>query len=475
MRTAWSRVARAAAGALVVVACATCVHYQERPIDPDGTLDGFDARRLDGRDIAEFLRGEAGIDGWPPTVWDLRSLTLAALYFSPDMDVARARWGVTRAGIVSAGARPNPPVGGSLGYNSTSQIIRPWIPEVVLGLPVETAGKRGIRIEQARAASEAACLDVLHTAWLVRSRVRGAYVDSWSARERESLLGRLHELQLESLEVLEAQLAAGAVSANELTQARIAAGRTRLAALEAASEREQARLRLAEAIAVPSTALAAVDISFDGLDRPAVDPPTDEMRREAATHRADILGALMEYEASQAVLQLEIAKQFPDLDIGAGYQLDQTDSKWTLGINLVLPLFDRNAGPIAEAEAARTEAAARFQAIQARALAEVDEAAMAYRSAVEAVAVIDAMLAGIQEREAAARQAYRLGATSRLEMLSSEVELAAGRLARLEGLAAAQRAAGDLEDALQRPLDEEAWLLETPTRGSNEGDVRDGE
>jgi len=438
-------------------------------------FDTFEARRLDAPDIQEFLTATAGIDHWPPPVWDLQNLTLAALFFSPDMDVARARWGVTQAAVISAGARPNPSLNPSLGYNSTSRLITPWIPEAILFLPVETAGKRGIRISQAQELSEAARLDVLHTAWMVRSRVRQAYLDSYRANRMQSLLGRLDELQQQSLEVLEAQFAAGAVSAYELSQARIAAGRTRLAALEAARDGEQARIRLAEAIGVPSSALDSMELGFGDLVSLHSSPPADAMRRQAVTHRADILSALMEYEAAQSALQLEIAKQYPDLDIGAGYQLDQTDSKWTIGVTLILPVFNRNAGPIAEAEAARTEAAARFLALQARVLAEVDSAAASYRSATEAVNATEDMLQGLEQREAVARAAYSVGATSKLELLSSEVEIASGRIARFEALVAAQRAAGDLEDAVQRPLGAGDWLLVTPTRSQAQAEARDVE
>jgi outer membrane protein TolC len=300
-------------------------------------------------------------------------------------------------------------------------------------------------------------------------------VDSYRTREMMSLLGRLHQLQRESLQVLEAQHAAGAVSANELSQARITAGQTRLATLDAARDAEQARVRLAEAIGVPSEALVGVDLGFEDLAHLTAGPPDADMRRQAVTHRVEIFGALMEYESAQSALQLEIAKQYPDLDIGAGYQLDQTDSKWTLGINLILPVINRNAGPIAEAEAARTEAAARFVALQSKVLAEVDAAVASYRSAVETVAATDEMLEGLEQREASARAAYRIGATSKLELASSEIEIATGRVARLEALVAAQRAAGDLEDALQRPLDAEEWLMITPTRRTTEAEARDAD
>jgi cobalt-zinc-cadmium efflux system outer membrane protein len=469
-RTDFLRCAVIVTAGLLIASATGCVHYQPHPITAEATLDDFEARRLDAPEIRRFLAEQVGVDAWPPASWDLPSLTLAALYYSPDLDVARARWGVARAGTTTAGQRPNPVLSPSLGYNSTSQLIRPWIPEVALALPIETAGKRGIRISQASTLSEAARLDVLHTAWGVRSRLRRAFVELFRAQELEALLVDLDELQVESLAVLEAQLDVGAISANELTVARIATGRTRLAALEAAREHELARVELAAALGVPTAALDGIDVAFDELQHLTAEVPTDEMRRQAVTHRADIIGALAEYESSQAALRLEIAKQYPDIDIGAGYQLDQTDSKWTLGLVLTLPVFNRNQGPIAEAEASRAEAAARFLALQSRALAEVDSAAVSYRSALEAAAAADKMLSELEQREAAARTAYRLGATSKLELLSAETEIATGRVARLEALVSAQRAAGDLENAVQNPLMHREWVLVSPARTEGEAE-----
>ena len=460
---------------LSVVLAVGCVHYQPRPITAEAFVDDFEARRLDAPELQTFLIDEVGIDRWPPPTWDLQSFTLAALFYSPDLDVARARWGVAQAGLITAGGRPNPSLNPSLGYNSSSALISPWIPEAVLSLPIETAGKRGIRISEAGALSEAARLDVLDAAWVVRSRTRQAFVDLFRAREMETLLLRLHDLQVQSLDVLEAQLEVGAISTNELTLARIATGRTRLATREAARERELARVQLAEAIGVPTPALDGIIISFDALEKLTANPPTDEMRRRAVTHRADIMGALAGYESTQAALQLEIAKQYPDIDIGAGYQLDQIDNKWTLGINLALPIFNRNRGPIAEAEAARAEAAARFVALQSRVLGQVDRAAASYRGAVETAGAADEMLARVEERQASVLAAYRLGATSKLELLSSEIEITAGRIARLETLVSAQQAAGDLEDALQNPLDGEEWVLLTPARAKGMGEEPDEE
>src|SRR5204863_2870979 len=91
-------------------------------------------------------------------------------------------------------------------------------------------------------------------------------------------------------------------------------------------------------------------------------------------HRADLLASLARYEAAQAGLQLEIAKQYPDVRIGSGYQWDQGESKWTISAGAELPIFNRNQGPITEAEARRKLRAAETLDAQARAINEIDRA-----------------------------------------------------------------------------------------------------
>ncbi len=438
-----------------------CVHFQAKPISAPRSLDDFEARRLDGPEITTFFANQPEVGAWPPGVWDLRTLTLAALYYHPSLDVARAQWGVAEAGRITAGERPNPTGSFLLGYNATTpeSLITPWIPEAVLEIPIETAGKRGYRISQARYLSEAARWSLVSAAWGVRSGLRSAYIDRFAAEQNVSLLEAQRSVQAEVLKILEAQLEVGEAALYDVTQARIALDGGRLAALEAAKRRAQAQIKFAGAIGLSPASLSDVPVSFEGLTEVRADFPTSEIRRRALLGRADILGSLAEYEASQAALQLEIAKQYPDLNIGAGYQLDQTDSKWTLSLGLVLPIFNRNKGPIAEAEARRQEAGARFLELQARVIGEIDSAVAAARAAVDKARTAADLLESIRKREAAAGVRLELGEISRLELLSIRLELAASEIARLEAVVDAQRSLGDLENAMQSPLEIKDWVL----------------
>jgi cobalt-zinc-cadmium efflux system outer membrane protein len=456
-------------GLTIVLSIAPCcVRFHPKPIVPAKTMEEFETRRLDAPELGDFLLQNREAKDWPPAVWDLKSLTLAALFYHPDMDIARAQWGVARAGRISAGERPNPALNPLMGYNATTPTseITPWIPEITLEIPIETAGKRGIRIAEARHLSEAARWNILSAAWDVRSRLRGALLEFYAAGEIASLLSDQEKLQAEISRLLEIQKEAGEASVYDVTQARLALGGSRLAAIEAARAKEDALARLAAALGLPRQALDGVNLSFDCFREPVSDLPAAEIRRHALLNRSDILASLSEYAASQSALQLEIAKQYPDIRLGPHYQLDQTDSKWTIGLTLDLPIFSRNRGPIAEAEARRQESAVRFLSLQSQVIGELDAAVQDCRSALLKSKTADDLLANLTKQEAAARARRELGEISKLELLAIQLELNVGAQARLEALVQVQEAIGRLENAAQSPLDVKDWIYTKTTEDS---------
>jgi outer membrane protein TolC len=452
-----------------------CVRYHAVPITPEASLEDFEARRLDAPELGTFLQERGETSAWPPSAFDLHDLTLAAFYYSPALDVARAQWGVARGGVITAGARPNPSVTGALGYNATTPVdeVTPWIPEVALELPIEVAGKRGIRIAEARQRSESARYALLTTAWQVRSRVRQAFLDLHVARQTDSLLNRQFAILTETVRILEARRAAGETSPTEVTRAHIDLAASRAAAFDAARAAAVARSELADALGVPPGALDSIRLDFAELRSAGAALPSADVRRRALLNRTDLLGALADYGASQSALQLEVRKQYPDLTLGPGYQLDQTDSKWILGLGISLPSFNRNRGPIAEAAARREEAAAAFLTIQSRVLGEVESAVASAGASIAQVQAADTLLQALGRQQATAQAAYDAGEISRLDLLGLQAEMVSTALTRLDALAMAQRTLGALEDAMQTPLDIGPWVLEAPRRSNRrEGDGR---
>ena len=430
-----------------------CAAYKPEPISPVASVAGYETRTLDNPELHSFIQRNVKRDpvAEPAAQWDVELLTLAALYYHPDLDVARAKWGVAQAGAITAGMRPNPTINANVQRNAdTPSGSSPWTLGLNLDIPIETAGKRGYRIEQAQHLSEAARVAIVSTAWQVRSRVRGALLDLHIALQTHEVLLGQQRLQQTNVTLLEHRLAVGMASTPEVTLARIALTQSTLALNDAKRLQSDARTRLAGALGLSSAALEKVAIAPYPLTQfPAV--PTSEVREQALLNRGDVLGSLAEYAASQSALQLEIAKQFPDIHLGPGYSWDQGARKWSVGLSLVLPVLNQNEGPIAEARARRVQAAASFNATQARAIGEIEVALAAYRASREKLLAVEALRVEQSSQLRRAEASFAAGDTDRVALVGTRLELSQTALSLADAQAKTQQAWGALEDAMQWP------------------------
>lgn len=431
---------------------AGCAEFQHKPLLPQQTAAEFESRTLVDAGLKTFLETNLRreVAPWPQRSWDFQTLTLAAFYYHPDLDVARAQWAVASAGSVTAGQRPNPTMSVTPTYNTTTS--PPWIPGVSFDVPIETAGKRQHRITQATQLAKAARLNIAAVAWQVRSRLRSRLLAWHAAQENLTLLRQQESLQAETVRLLEGQFNAGAVAAFTVTQARVALSQSRLALADAERQIAVARSQTADALGVPLAALGGITPNWSEFRQLPPQPADATARRQALLHRADIFSALADYAASEAALRLQIARQYPDVHLNPGYQLDQTDNKWTLGLSVELPMLSQNQGPIAEAEAKRAESAAKFNALQARVLAEIEQALAGYRALLKKAATAGAMSRDLDAQLRSARGMLAAGEIPRAELVQRQLEVSTAALAQLDARTKAQEALGALLDALQSPL-----------------------
>ena len=328
-----------------------CVRFQPQPLSPDQTMAEFNARSLTNARLEAFLETNHVSSSPAERSWDLNALTLVAYYYHPDLPVTRAQLAGTEAAQRTAGERPNPSVTVTPGFDpSIPGNPSPWVVPLTFDVPIETAGKRGRRIAQARHLSEAARWNLVGTAWQIRSRVRSSLVNLYAAGQTRFLLAEQEAAQSNVVRLLEGQLAAGGVAAVEVTQRRIAMNTTRLARQEAFRQYQQTRTQLASALGLPPHALDGAQFSFRGLDGFPGEVSASEVRRQALSNRADVRASLAAYAASQSALQLEIAKQYPDVRLGPGFIWNAGsagDSEWQLGLTVTLPILNQNQAPLA--------------------------------------------------------------------------------------------------------------------------------
>jgi len=451
---------------------AGCARFHPQPLVPTENAQRLESRSLANETLKTFLETNAHfqLPYWPTNSWTFEMLTMAAFYYQPSLEVARAQWAVARGGETTAAQRPNPSLNATPGYDTTTSIPSPWIPLTFVDIPIETAGKRKYRKAVAARLSEAARLNVANVAWQVRSDLRVGLIELISAEQHQGLLQRQVELQTRIVNLLQGQLQAGAVAGSEIVPFRIALLRARLDLIDAQRLVAEARTRVAEAIGVPLNALDGIQLSFTGLEALEIitQLSSAEVRRTALVSRPDILGALAEYAASESALQLEIAKQYPDVHLQPGYQYDAGDDKWSLGIVVDLPILNQNQGPIAEAKARRQESAAKFNALQAKVLAEIDRATQGVTVAEKNILALRALSEEQTKRVEAVTGQVRAGAADQLELLNAQSESLTAELAQLDGRLKLQQAVAALEDAVRRPFELPATVF-APTENERYG------
>jgi outer membrane protein TolC len=450
-------------GVFLLAGCAVR-RYQPAPIVANATASQFESRSLADDGLRSFEEKNLGqpVSSWPPKAWNLQTLSLVALYFNPTLDLARARLARADAAIVTAGARPNPTLGLSPG------IPNPYLFTLDFAIPIETAGKRGYRVQSARHLDQAARIDLADSAWTVLSGVRLALLNYLLASRSLELFHSEERVRADQVSILEQILSAGEIPKLDVDLARIELSKTQVAIRAAEGQVAEAKAALAAALGVPLASLQDAEFSWPDLDT----PPTleslsaAEIQRDAVLNRLDVRRSLAQYAAAEADLQLEIAKQYPDLNIGPGYTYEEMHSFFTVGLSSVVPLFNRNQGPIAEAEARRQEAAAAFLQTQAQIIARGERALAVYTAALREVAGAQSLYQLEETQLQITQQTIRAGANNRLSLDAVQIQLSVIARVRLDALGRIQRALGDLEDAVQRPFDRDGMMQiqpESPT------------
>jgi cobalt-zinc-cadmium efflux system outer membrane protein len=403
-----------------------CATPPPQPLTPARSAAAIEQRSLVDPELVSFLAAS----GLPPAgKWDLDRLTLAALYFHPDMAIANAQLAVARAGVRTARERPNPQTSFSLEHASPAELVSPWTVGAAIGLVLELFHKRGDRVEQATDLERAARHDIAASAWRLRGGVRTALLDIHFAIAQLDYARQQLAVETELARMLGDRVRLGAASSIDMAQAESARQQAALAVAQAQQRLAAGRAKLAVAVGVPLSAFDGVTIDDSAFAAPP--PPVDlaRLRRTALTDRADIQASLARYDAADAAVRLELAKRFPDLTLGPSYSYDQGQNKIGLSAAAALPIFNRNGGPIDEAEAKRALAAAQFEALQTNVLGAIDT-----------------------RRVGQLRKQLAAGQIARPILLAAQANLVSAEQARITAHEARETALGALEDAVQVPL-----------------------
>ena len=344
----------------------------------------------------------------------------------------QANLSIAEAGLISARLRPNPVLSGSAesldllgtGFDATNNAGPPQY-AVRIDVPFERAHKRELRTDVADLAKRAAAARVADVLRRLKLDVTLASVDVLEAKARLELAQENLQTLERLVQLNERRLTSGAIPQLEVTRSRVAMLQYRGSVRSAQLALTEARLKLLPLLG-RKPGEQPVDIDDRLGVRPAsVAPDLAGLLQAARTTRPDLLALQSDNARTEADLRLQIAQGKVDYTVGAEYRREQgingRGNMLGLFVSVPLPVFNRNQGEIARAEAERERARRSLAAVEADVAREVAAAYHGYESARELLSEVERdLLAPAKEARAGTTYVYQAGATSLLDVLDAQ-------------------------------------------------------
>lgn len=438
-----------------LAACLTACSFQKyipKPIDTQANSAKFELRDPANEQFHQYLLSNGyPADRLPIQQWGLNELTYCALFFHSSLDVARAQWRTAEVNELAAAEKPIPTANSNIARSDrANQDINPFAFGLSIDIPIETANKRDIRIENTRHLSEAAKLEIAQTAWQLRYQLAQSLYDYQFNQQEVKVLLDEETRRKEIVAIYQKRVDLGVASNVELSTAK-------LQLLTTSSElesKQQSKLvllaKLANNLGLPLAKVEAMNLVANPM--PPEQIIATDIQTAALLNRLDIRIALQRYAAAESKLKLEIAKQYPDITISPGYAYEFGDRIWSLGISGLLTLLNKNKVAIAEATQLREVEAAQFEALQTKVISDANVAKAELLQAQKALASQQQLHAQQQQNTQRLQHRLAIGEIDRLELAFAKLESIATE--KNVALASFKRnvAVNQLENTLQQPL-----------------------
>lgn len=354
------------------------------------------------------------------------SLTLSAalreaLATHPRLEISSARIDSAEGQIRQSATRPNPL------FVYQSEDLRAWQSPAYrywqdsdhffyLQQTFETASKRARRQDVARTVKDRTELEREMTAWQIAAQVRTAYWDAAATARIAKLYRQVGENYRETVAYHETRFREGAIAEGDLIRVQLEASRLALAANSAVLDAEQARIRLQREIGRRAfTNLELTDV-LEGPREAGLASVEEAFRQRPEMKLALKIGELA---GVQTRLQQSLAT--PNVEGVFGYKRSSGFDTLIVGVQVPLPVFNRNAGNIESSVAEQRVATSAIRATEALIAAEYEavrrELTLRESQLNQSVAPL---LERARENARVAGAAYRLGGTDILRLLDAQ-------------------------------------------------------
>lgn len=364
----------------------------------------------------------------------------AAFADNPDLAAVRQALGIAEGERRQAGLIPNP----ELSWEREDTRRETTTTTVMLSQALELGGKRGARVEVAKAGQDIARLELERQGNGLRADVTQAFHAALRAQTAVELAEQSKALTERGLRVVQARVAAGQSSPVEATRADVQLAQA------------LAQLRRAEADRVVAwQALArltgSADVAFTQLDGSGLLPgpaPQAEVLLGKVEQTVEWRLAAAQIERGEAALGSEKAQRIPNLTVSLGSQYSREDRERVnvVGLSMPLPLFDRNQGNVLAASRRADQARDLRNAVELRLRSDTRSALSQWAMAMAEVNAYDrTILPSARQAVDTATRGFERGKFAFLDVLDAQRTLIEARGQYLDALASASDARAQVE------------------------------
>ena len=336
---------------------------------------------------------------------DANAIAVIAVLENADLKALRAHAGVADAQAFAARLLPDPTFNLAVDNpNSAPGVVANIVGQLVQDINLLRTHR--VLAAQNKALTSQVRLDLAWAEWQTAGAariqaVRVAALEKVVRLNRESKVAAEHLLDTSLRAALRGDMAADPVQAN------------RLAALDAADKlrTNEAALEVAQGELVrllgfpPGTVLRLAEAS-----QPAMALDSGALFAMAQQNRTDLKALTAGYAAQEASVHKAVLDQFPTLTLGLTGTRDSSDSKFIGGaVNFTLPLWNRNRGGIAVAQATRAALKADYDARLFQTRSDIATAVAGVGLAKAAVAELNTQLPALEHYAAGSAKAAARG------------------------------------------------------------------
>ncbi|NUM36529.1 MAG: TolC family protein [Candidatus Brocadiae bacterium] len=344
----------------IVFFLAACQTYKPDPLDLKKHEISWKQRNGFSPEIQEYIKKLSDLGNQSAKSYNLEDgisleeARLIMLFFNANLRTARLKAQIPAAYSQEAGRWEDPSFSIDAMRVLTS-IPHPWVLATSLGITLPVSGRLSVEKKMSHSQADVALQEAYLEEWSMSHELRSKWLVWTETCEKIDTLKKFI-LYLQDIVHIVQQLG----NAGELKKSD-----ARLLELEWIEKK--ADLNFLEESEKEQRSLLKEYMGFHpGLEVKLIPsfylPEIAKENPENFSEHPRVQLLALEYQVAENALELEIKKQYPDLTIGGGYEREEGESKLGFGLNMPIPLWNRNQAGIAKALAERNFARAKYEA-----------------------------------------------------------------------------------------------------------------